>query len=273
LYETRLMDRWASPTRGKNEWVPHSVIQARGHELILKSMESPPVVKTTIVAFPSLPNHTPSLDPFNTVVILSFWILSQKIFSHQLTQDEIEKLTKTGQCDLSSQESLFRIISLCFEKNTKFAQKLKEIQQKNNGAKLDKTQSYHNNYNSSGASLVVAKIHGIRLDTNQTCTFYDSNLPRFELQRTHAEPSQVKFPIQRALRNTDQGDRWIAQWFQHGWPEGIKNFGGLTFSVTLKKREIHLESIVFGEPGRSEYLQSRHGISPFHIMEGLAGWQ
>jgi hypothetical protein len=275
LYETRLNDRWASPTRGKNEWVPYSVIQARGHESILKSMESPPVVKTQIIAFPSLPNPKPALHPQNTVVILSFWILSQKIYSHQLTEDEMKSLTKTGQCDLSSQESLFRIINLCFEKNKKFAQKLKEIREKKTCAKSDKTQSIHHNNNSSSpsSSLVVAKIHGIRLDTNQTCTLYDSNLPRFELQRTHAEPNQVKFPIQRALRNTDQGDRWIVQWFHHGWPEGIQNFGGLTFAVTLKRNEIHIESIVFGEPGRSEYLQTRHGISPFHIMEGLAGWQ
>jgi hypothetical protein len=271
LYETRLTDRWSSPTRGKNEWVPHSVIQARGHESILKSMESPPVVKTKIVAFPSLPNPKPSLHSQNTVVILSFWILSQKIYSHQLTHDEMKSLTKTGHCDLSSHESLFRIINLCFEKNKKFAQKLKEIRQKNNCSKTDMTRG--NNNSNPSASLVVAKIHGIRLDTNQTCTFYDSNLPRFELQRTHAEPNQVKFPIQRALRNTDQGDRWIVQWFHHGWPDGIQNFGGLTFSVTLKKNEIHIESIVFGEPGRSEYLQTRHGISPFHIMEGLAGWQ
>ncbi|KAG7368250.1 hypothetical protein IV203_030993 [Nitzschia inconspicua] len=267
LYETRLKDRWASPTRGKNEWVPNSVLQARGYESILKSMESPPDVKTKIVAFPSLPNPKPVLHPNNTVVILSFWILSQKIYSHQLTLDEIQSLTKTGHCDLTSQESLFQIINLCFEKNKTFPQKLQEIRQKNIN-----TSSNNKNSRDSSACLVVAKIHGIRLDTNQTCTFYDSNLPRFELQRTHAEPNQVKFPIQRALRNTDQGDRWIAQWFHHGWPEGIQNFGGLTFSVTLKKNEIHIESVVFGEPGRSEYLQTRHGISPFHIMEGLAGW-
>jgi hypothetical protein len=267
LYETRLKDRWASPTRGKNEWVPLSVLQARGHESVLKSMEAPPVVKTRILSIPSMPNSKSALHPNNTVVILSFWILSQKIYSHQLTQDEMKDLTKTGHCDLSSQESLFKIINLCFEKNKTFSQKLKEIRQKNHAA------SSHQSDTDPNTSLVVAKIHGIRLDTNQTCTFYDSNLPRFELQRTHAEDNQVKFPIQRALRNTDQGDRWIAQWFHHGWPEGIQNFGGLTFSVTLKKNEIHIESIVFGEPGRSEHLQTRHGISPFHIMEGLAGWQ
>lgn len=273
LYDTRMKDRWASPTgRERNEWVPPCILQARSHEIVLKSLANPPDIKINVMAFSPLPNPKPSLHPQNTVVILSFWILSQKVYSHQLTQEEVKSLTKNGHCDFSSQNSLFEVINLCFQKDNKFPQKLREIQRKSRRGATSNTASSTKDVD---PGLVVAKLHGIRMDTNQILTLYDSTHPRFEFQRTHSEHNQqtVKFPIQRALRNTDQGDHWIAQWFHNGWLEGIQNFGGLTFSVTLKRDAIHIESIVFGEPGRSEYLQTRHGISPFQIIEGLAGWR
>jgi hypothetical protein len=297
IYETRRKDRWSSPSHRDDEWVPGSVVQARGHESVLKSMESLPVVKKKIVALPQV-NPKSGLNPDNTVFILSFWILSQKIYSHQLTKEEVCQLTKSGHCHLRVQGSVFSIIKLCFQNDKEFPTRLRHIREKNiavtkggavvetgatasNGAaaaavsmRATSTTNSADQKNTSCESdpLVVAKIHCIRLDTNQTCTLYHSNLPRFEMQRTHAKSDQINFPVQVALKNTEAGDKLVTQWF-HGWPEGIQNFGGLTFSITLKKDIIHIQSLVFGAPGQSDHLKTRHGVSPFHIIEGLAGWQ
>jgi hypothetical protein len=276
-------------------------------------MEALPVVKKRIVALPRV-NPKSKLNVDNTVFMLSFWILSQKIYSHQLTKDEVNQLTKTGHCYLPVKESMFQIMKLSFQNDKKFSQKLRSIRQKNttthgttnnnsnavststtstssatnnkeSGTTIGETDQHNtttsNNINkknnatsdsNSTDPLVVAKIHCIRLDTNQTCTLYHSNLPRFEMQRSYANSDEVRFPVQRALSNTDAGDQLVAEWF-HGWPEGIRNFGGLTFCVKLTKEKIHVESIVFGAPGQSDHLKSRNGVSPFHIIEGLAGWQ
>jgi hypothetical protein len=267
LYESRLTDRWASPSKGAKDWVPASVVRARGHESILKSMESSPVLKNRISALPFIPKTKSTLHPQNTVMIVSFWILTQKIYSRQLSRDEITRFAKTGRVDLKAKKSLYQIANLCFQKNSAFPQKLRNIQTKND------CDNVHSNIgNETAGSLVVAKIHCIRLDTNQTCILYHSNFPRFEMQRTRAESGQIRFPIQRALKNTQFGEKLVAQWF-HGWPEGIQNFGGLTFGITLNQGGIHLESIVFGQPGQSKYLQSRHGVTAFHLLEGLDGWR
>jgi hypothetical protein len=282
-------------------------------------MESLPVVKNRnqIVALPKL-NPTSKLNADNTVFMLSFWILSQKIYSHQLTKEEANQLTRMGHCFLPVKESMFQIMKLSFQNDKKFSQKLRSIRQKNTNTHSSNSSSgssnpttttadststtstagtttaakhvdatehpnnNNNNNNSNNASttttdssnnypLVVAKIHCIRLDTNQTCTLYHGNLPRFEMQHSNANSDEVRFPVQRALSNTEVGDQFVAEWF-HGWPEGIRNFGGLTFSVKITKEKIHVESIIFGAPGQSDHLKSRNGVSAFHIMEGLSGW-
>ena len=268
IYKSRLTDRWASPHKGEKDWVPRSVIQARGYESVLKSMESSPVVKSKISVLPTIPNAKPALNAQNTIMIVSFWILSQKIYSRQLSPEEMKRFAKTGRIDLRAKQSLFQIANMCFQKNAKLSRKLRDIQRKNGCNK--NTNSNENTKEPD--SLIICKIYCIRLDTNQTCTLYHSEFSRFEMQRTRMESDQVRFPVQRALKNTEQGDRWVSRWFE-GWPEGIQNFGGLTFSVMLKQHSIHLESLVFGKPGQAQYLQTRHGVTAFHLLEGLDGWR
>eukprot|EP00539_Tryblionella_compressa_P020235 CAMPEP_0178858092 /NCGR_PEP_ID=MMETSP0747-20121128/479_1 /TAXON_ID=913974 /ORGANISM="Nitzschia punctata, Strain CCMP561" /LENGTH=253 /DNA_ID=CAMNT_0020524363 /DNA_START=178 /DNA_END=939 /DNA_ORIENTATION=- len=253
-------------------------------------MESLPMVKKRIVALPQV-HPASQLDPQNTIFILSFWILSQKIYSHQLTPQEARQLTQKGHCTLKVKESIFQIVRTSCQPNKKFSQKLRDIRQKNNhhnhgkldpdaahddgtsgNAKHNETDNKNDDRDEDNDPLVVAKIHCIRLDTNQTCTLYHSNLPRFEMQRTHAKQDQVSFPVQRALSNTEAGDRLVAQWY-HGWQPGIQNFGGLTFSITLKKNTIEIDSIVFGAPGQSDHLRERNGVSAFHILEEVSGWK
>lgn len=278
LYETRMKDRWASPTCPHNEWIPRNLVgnlvRARGHESVLRAMESFPMVKRNIVALPHVVDA--KLNSENTIFIVSFWVLSQNIFSRRLHTTEVDRLTKTGHCRIPvGQGSLFQISKLCLEDGKMFAKELRKIQQKNSISSSRK--------HASGA-LITAKIHAIRRDTNETCSLYDSSLPRFEMQRTHLQGSPrnsndedsnnitVVFPIQRALKNTPAGDQLVARWFQ-GWPEGIQNFGGLSFGITLCKGCFHVDSKVFGATGvQSESLRTRNGVSPFHILEGLAGW-
>lgn len=304
IYETRRKDRWASPATKLrvDEWVPQTVVLARGHRAVLQAMEAPPDIKKGIVALPQMLPRS-KLHSNNTVVIVSLWVLSQKIYSHRLTQKELESLTGTGHCYLPIQKSTFDIAKMAFQDDKAFARELQRIRREHR--RWENNHSGMKTADSTGFSkrvtprqdepLVTAKIHAIRLDTHQLCTLYNSKLPRYEMHRSHSTDDSVNFPLQRALRMSHpkrdssgnsshiygggvSDDDLIARWFQ-GWPEGIQNVGGLTFQVSLNKRpsqlaSMHIEAKVLGATAsQSESLRARHGVSPFHILEGLAGWK
>ena len=359
LYNARRLDRWASPSssssssnrrrpnNGTNDWIPDATIKARGHRNILNAIESAPVTKTNIVALPHV-SPLPVLSSSNTIFIVSLWVLSQKIYSHQLTMNELERLTRTGHCYVPVQKSVVDIAKMSFQKDSAFVRELRRIRQqqqhqhqqdgtmKNSANKNKKGGRRSNSLTTEGEEpFITARIHAIRLDTHQLCTLYDSNLPRYEMRRSHATNDGVDFPLQRALKmrnsangssdastttisstnssseststdsssssttssstksnasDEDDGDDILARWYK-GYPDGIRNVGGLTFQVTLTDRRLstnpstsastppssttmHIQAKVLGATANQcESLRPRNGVNPFHILQGLAGWK
>jgi hypothetical protein len=93
----------------------------------------------------------------------------------------------------------------------------------------------------------------------------------------------------------DDGDDLLARWYK-GYPDGIRNVGGLTFQVSLTDRRpsastnsatarpsassssstctMHIQAKVLGASAdQCESLRPRNGVNPFHILQGLAGWK